>query len=384
MIKSGVVKKRLLSAVSGGVAIPTQERIKNWLLYGGLRKDEFDLIRGELRKNNFWIMQGVGAMFMLLYFTLAVVGVFMPAFHGAVWANVGSILVCFVFIMSNFTLDKIHPSNTLITIYLFLAYVFIYAAYFSIFQGYENCGVIICAVFLAVPIVITDRPCRIIGFELTALVLYCLCAALCVGDATRTVTLIGDSVSCTVFGFLIASRYTRIKMLDVLSNINLESEATRDGLTGLLNKTTFERDVSNALGEGAPGVFIIADLDDFKRVNDMYGHDVGDDALEGMADCIRQCFRSSDALGRFGGDEFIIFMRGAVDLEVAKAHVERLLALISVHVKLSDETDIVHGSAGIAPVGVNAGLTYDEVFKRADLALYEAKGAGKNQYRVAQ
>jgi diguanylate cyclase (GGDEF)-like protein len=123
------------------------------------------------------------------------------------------------------------------------------------------------------------------------------------------------------------------------------------------------------------------DLDWFKSINDRFGHLVGDKVLRRVVERIRECSRDGDAIGRYGGEEFVLLMQGA-DQNGGTRLVER----IRVAVSAADCSDIAPGlkvsvSCGLA--GVRANDTVDAVLARADAALYEAKRGGRNQLRVA-
>ena len=121
------------------------------------------------------------------------------------------------------------------------------------------------------------------------------------------------------------------------------------------------------------------DLDYFKQINDTYGHFVGDKVLKKVAVCIQEVFRSSDVLGRFGGDEFLIFMVGADQKDIARMRCEQLLELLNKTPVLTDDPEksgFIHSSIGFA---VFEDTDFDTLFKNADAALYEAKNSGKNK-----
>ena len=121
------------------------------------------------------------------------------------------------------------------------------------------------------------------------------------------------------------------------------------------------------------------DLDYFKQINDTYGHFVGDKVLKKVAVCIQKVFRSSDVLGRFGGDEFLIFMVGANQKNIARMRCEQLLELLNKTPVLTDDPEksgFIQSSIGFA---VFEDTDFDTLFKNADAALYEAKNSGKNK-----
>lgn len=154
----------------------------------------------------------------------------------------------------------------------------------------------------------------------------------------------------------------------------LELKATTDGLTRLYNKASAEERIDRLLREGAYGTLILMDIDDFKTVNDRYGHDQGDEVLRTVAGCLRDAFRGDDVLGRIGGDEMLVYMRNSSGRELAVRKLEEVQQRLNA---LPDEWPRVTLSAGIAFYPEDGG-NYSELFHAADQAMYKAKRGGKN------
>ena len=125
------------------------------------------------------------------------------------------------------------------------------------------------------------------------------------------------------------------------------------------------------------------DLDDFKKINDTYGHDIGDKVLSSVAKILKDEFRKADIIGRFGGDEFIIYMTGTDDLNVAKSKAAQSLENMQDALKTTHPEVKIHGSFGIAPCS-RPEEDYNDLFKKADNALYAAKKSGKNRVCVSE
>lgn len=152
-----------------------------------------------------------------------------------------------------------------------------------------------------------------------------------------------------------------------------------DALTGLYNRSYMEQQITKLLKEQSKGMLFIMDMDNFKHVNDTFGHIAGDKALQMFAEAIRKNTRKMDVLGRLGGDEFMVFFTDmtdkAVAAEKAKAIAESFLCRFrSVHCMKE-----VTVSIGIVSVPEN-GNDFATLYKRADKALYHAKNNGKNSY----
>lgn len=154
----------------------------------------------------------------------------------------------------------------------------------------------------------------------------------------------------------------------------LELKATTDGLTQLYNKASAEDRIDSLLREDACGTLILMDIDDFKTVNDRYGHDKGDEVLRTVARCLRDAFRGDDVLGRIGGDEMLVYMRNSGGPETAVRKLGEVQKRLNA---LPDEYLQVTISAGIACYPRD-GSNYDELFHAADQAMYKAKRGGKN------
>ena len=159
--------------------------------------------------------------------------------------------------------------------------------------------------------------------------------------------------------------------------------AVIDQLTGLQNRRSFELQVPGLLSaadhRNRPLCMMILDIDHFKRVNDTYGHDAGDDVLRIFAERVRMVIRDADLLYRLGGEEFIVVMP-ELPLPVAALVAERVRLAVSMlpfNVGRGASELSVTVSIGLADRGHEADL--NEILKRADLALYRSKSQGRNQ-----
>jgi diguanylate cyclase (GGDEF)-like protein len=165
--------------------------------------------------------------------------------------------------------------------------------------------------------------------------------------------------------------------------VSLKEEAAVDKLTGLLNKAAGTVRVTKLCAERA-GMLMILDLDNFKLVNDIYGHSMGDKVLRTFADVVRRNIRSQDVMVRIGGDEFLGFFTN-MESETALESLHRRLnsELIKETVKLAGESFNIPLSISIGAVLVpEYGQDYDMLFPLADSALYKVKQSGKNGVRI--
>lgn len=185
------------------------------------------------------------------------------------------------------------------------------------------------------------------------------------------------------------------RLIGVISDIThqkqaeetLAFQAMHDNLTGLPNRYLLDDrlriHVANALRGEEAFVFAVLDLDDFKNVNDTWGHAAGDKLLIAVAERVRKCLRSTDTVARLGGDEFVFVYGCPVggEYEAAIQVMDRLYSLFAEPVKFGDVEYTIHTSAGLAFFPAHAGDT-KKLFAQADEALYIAKGGGKNTYAI--
>lgn len=159
--------------------------------------------------------------------------------------------------------------------------------------------------------------------------------------------------------------------------------ATRDALTGVLNRGATMQAVERALAEAAlslkPVGIIMADIDHFKRINDSLGHIAGDTALKDFARRLTAVIRKDDQLGRYGGEEFLIIASGPLTYETLSKTAERLRhAIDDTPFDLGGEMRMISASFG-AVLATGVGQSVLDVVGAADRALYAAKNAGRNR-----
>jgi diguanylate cyclase (GGDEF)-like protein len=159
-----------------------------------------------------------------------------------------------------------------------------------------------------------------------------------------------------------------------------ERHAVTDSLTTMLNRRGIEpqlfREINQATRQGTPLGVVVIDVDHFKRVNDEYGHNVGDLVLREVGTIISRAIRGSDVAARWGGEEFLVLLP-ATDLEAARCAAERIRVAVETF-RLSPSHGITV-SAGVASYRTPERLA--EMIARADRNLYEAKASGRNCVR---
>jgi diguanylate cyclase (GGDEF)-like protein len=163
----------------------------------------------------------------------------------------------------------------------------------------------------------------------------------------------------------------------------LEHLSSFDGLTGLFNRRTFveltEQELARARRHGGATALLLLDLDYFKRINDSHGHPAGDAMLRHVAAQLTDTVRSTDLVGRLGGDEFIVLLPGTSGA-AARLLAEKLRQRIAAHPAVWQELTIPTSvSVGLSAVTADQPASFEGLYSDADTALYEAKKLGRNQ-----
>ncbi len=166
------------------------------------------------------------------------------------------------------------------------------------------------------------------------------------------------------------------ELTGVLNRRGFQEEAGKVFQAVSLGRTELERRIQHQI----PFSIVFLDIDDFKHINDRYGHAAGDRALREVAVMAQKHLRSGDLIGRWGGEEFVIALVGA-DRSIAKAVAEKLRSFISeVKFPLDGETVQLTASLGVVQYGSERSLL--DLIGNADKAMYQAKQEGKNRVIV--
>lgn len=164
----------------------------------------------------------------------------------------------------------------------------------------------------------------------------------------------------------------------------IKVQAHYDSLTGCCSRYVaagiIEEELAKFSNKGVPLSLLLADLDHFKRINDSYGHQAGDSVLKECAALMRQGLRRCDVLARWGGEEFLVLLRGTV-VEEAKQIAERLRRMVEATVFPPFEGQGLV-TVSIGGCGMPPGRDFEALFAQADSALYHSKNSGRNRVTI--
>lgn len=171
---------------------------------------------------------------------------------------------------------------------------------------------------------------------------------------------------------------------EVAARRRIEYLSQHDALTGLANRTRMQEFLDGKLKAvptlDEPLVMLSIDLDRFKPVNDLLGHAAGDQVLNEVSKRLGQCLRNDDLVARIGGDEFVLVLANMVSQEEVEHLCKRLIDCIEQPFHVEEHELFISASIGIAMAPADA-TQADELLRYADIALYEAKDAGRNTWR---
>lgn len=188
-----------------------------------------------------------------------------------------------------------------------------------------------------------------------------------------------------VLSMIINMELLHLRLRDYRLRSDLMHLSCTDSLTGLMNKSTAEATARAYLarsGARESSALFVIDLDQFKQINDILGHQAGDEALEVVGNALMKLFRSQDIVGRVGGDEFVALMKNTCDRKLIARRAAVICTTVR-HTRLEKYTLSLTCSIGVA-VCPTHGMVYDTLFKKADEQLYRVKRGGKNGYLLAK
>lgn len=187
-----------------------------------------------------------------------------------------------------------------------------------------------------------------------------------------------------VFGLSALLAY--IVYLFLKERTTLASHAMYDSLTGLANRRFLYTRMDQALMQSQRLnqylAIMFIDIDHFKKINDTHGHDFGDELLKTVAAKLLSCIRDVDTLSRIGGDEFIVVIEQLASKEDVKMIAQKILATFAHPMRILDSDIWISVSIGVSLYTPNTSRTIKSLMKEADIALYDVKASGRNNYKI--
>lgn len=358
------------------------QKLKQILLYGGVSRETYRAIRPRINEQNLITLRRGSLLGILIGLFLCVCAESVPVVRPNLRLYLGMTLLLLTYYLLSRLVLELYPKAGLAAWYVLLALAFAYGilvgtVYSPIYYGPATT---ICVFLFALPLLVVDVPWRMDLLILSASAVFFLLSSRYKTPIAYQMDLVNGG-TFTVLSLFVNGVVSRRNMREIEARIMIELERDTDGLTRLLTKSASQIAIHSCLSARRDGCLFMLDADDFKVLNDTCGHAYGDAALINIGRCLRETFRQTDIIGRFGGDEFLVFMLDA-GVDAARQKCAALYGALERAFPPDGTAPPLTCSIGIA--AVRPGESYDALFQRADAALYRSKRGGKNQYTVAE
>ena len=355
-----------------------KEKIRNALVYGGITKQEYEQIEDEVMEKNRSSLS-IASVSLVIMFSLLFTGSLVSEMMAPNRLMYGLIWACFAVICVICQLIKRKAKWLIVPLwYVALTLIFTYAIILNTVLRNDVSATTFCAILLAAPLLITDKPWRVfVYFSMVTCIFIPIDFHQKAYYMAYTDTV--NALCCIFLGTVIHARVIQTKMREMVQKVHIETERDTDKLTGCLTKAAFERRIVEQIkASGRKGVLLVLDLDHFKDVNDTFGHVYGDVVLRTVGECLRESFPEAELLGRFGGDEFQVWLPERQSRRELVLLLQRFLKCVRA-IETPDESVKIAASLGVAICPEN-GEKYPVLFENADAALYSAKRMGRSRY----
>lgn len=396
--------------MSGKTDMKVMKTVWKKYRYLGYDKAVIDNCRTKMDEDNISALEQVSKLLLIL---VAILTVFYLMFDNRMTRNIICISGALCMLCIYFVSKKMRKSTEIYTsakvdllIDVFSGICFLVGIYLGTFAAKDALAVAPVWMFFFVILIFNRLPLQNLGVVLVAVIVFVICSYFLKSthDFLYDTMHAATSILAAIFMSWSKSRMKieNIWALQKLESVNMEiletvkeqeweaallrHKASRDELTGLFNKTTFENTVEKILKDSKhqkQHALACLDLDDFKYVNDQFGHLFGDTVLKSVSETYKNELEKNTICSRFGGDEFVLFFQGIADQKEVEDAVVRVLEKSKQELGTEQKKCNISLSAGISFFPQN-GRTYKELFEKADQALYRSKKEGKSRYTISQ
>lgn len=344
--------------------------------------ESFDVInevRPLVDKYNYRSFTFSTVAFLPFLVILSVSSVFVEKMRWMFWGCVFFTLSMVVlFFLSRIKCVKKNSKLILSFLYIEIIFTLLFAMLISCFGNPEITAIAYFVFLVALPLFICDCPWRLNVIYIFLAVIFIILSH---GHKLPKV-FIYDMSNCIIYTILgmFVNTGVQISHFEVFSNRCLiKRQRDTDTLTGAFTKKAFEVHAQREMRkENSVGTFMIFDIDNFKNINDTLGHAVGDYFISNTGHLILKNCRQTDIVGRFGGDEFVIYMPCCDSVEVINKKANEFMTLLKSYFSKTMNYDNFSISIG-STIYKDHTKTYEEIFNEMDMALYDAKKSGKNK-----
>lgn len=355
--------------------------IRNYFCYCGIEKEEYHQVKKSAYVSNFEVWRILHLLMDTVFLFLFIYSLISPFADQNKWFYLGAFIYSLIATIVFFAVKKKDLIINQLLIYLSISVLLLFGCFIT--SNKENLpGITFIAFLLITPMFMIDKPFFMAIELVVASTVYLIWMHFVKTPEAFKIDLVNVIIFTLVGIFIhIITNSIRIKEFVLINEINHQKDF--DELTGIKNKAALTKEISAFIEDGNTnkGLFFVLDINFFKQINDKYGHDVGDRILTEFGQYFNNKFTHDEIVGRFGGDEFIIFFKNTDDEEFAKNMALEISNEISESIKLPDANEQITVSIGIA-VYQGEEKHYSDIFKKADLALYKTKANRQIKYSI--
>jgi diguanylate cyclase (GGDEF)-like protein len=353
----------------------------NKIIFGTEDLSVLPKLQPALDKSNKKSLSTASGFFGVLMLAMTIIAVFLKTFrHNIVLYSI-SFLIC----LATFILTRISTvySRRLVTplFYLFIIDAFAFGIILSNFYTTLSAAVTFNVLLVAFPFLLCDVPWKM---NVVLVLSYTVFEVTSYWQKSPEIFTY-DITNGTSFVFVAVfiNTYQQIRrMQDFYNGLIVKKQRDTDALTGTFTKKALEISIRKCISEpDASGSLMIVDIDNFKSVNDKFGHAIGDYFIAATARSLLSVCRSTDIVGRFGGDEFVMLFHGLDSISQIEMKVQEIKKAVKENVSKGFAREEITMCIGCTIFPRN-GTKYEDLFDQMDNALYQAKNSGKNKYVI--
>lgn len=353
----------------------------NKVIFGAEDLSVLPKLQPALDKSNRTSLSAASVFFGILMFAMTVISIFSGMFrHNIVLYGISFLLCLTAFILTR--ISSVYSRRFITPLfYLLIIDAFAFGIILSNFNTTVSAAVTFNVLLVAFPFLICDAPWRVNAVLVLSYIVFEITSYW----RKPPEIFAYDITNGTSFMFLAVfiNTYQQIRrMQDVYNGLIVKKQRDTDALTGTFTKKALEIGIRKYIsGPDACGCLMIVDIDNFKNVNDKFGHAIGDYFITATARSLLSVCRSTDIVGRFGGDEFVMLFQGLDSMPQIEMKAQEIEQSVKENVSKGFDGEEITVCIGCTSFPRN-GTKYEDLFDQMDTALYQAKNSGKNKYVV--
>ena len=339
-----------------------------------------DLYKDEIRKRNYNSFKGFLIVGAIISLTVLLFGLILS--HLVTFNTELFIMFCYFLILYIITETFLKKKMKYITVafYTALTPLMILTILMGTFLDRNEPSITIMVFICVLTLFILDKPWRVLLYITSVAIVYCICCYL----AKDYNMFMADLFDLIAFYFLAmgVNYFTLSDRIDSVENyVRYRDKSEIDLLTNIYNRGTGVEKIKQLIDQKIYGSFIIIDIDQFKHINDNYGHMAGDEVLKSLSNALKEHFKEDDIIFRMGGDEFIVYSVGLTNEKQCIECLDKLFCYLkNVKIKsINNYTLSISIGCSIFEKGVS---DYNQLYRSSDKSLYRAKKSGRGCYKI--